>query len=141
MNDIELAVQHALESKGDLPDANNAYLAFMKANFFIPVEKEATLGDPKVLFLSTAHQVFLPIFSRREYIDLWAKEIQDNIAILHLTGVNLLNGVGEEVTLCFNIGTPLYKEFNSGELARMRSMLIKVGIIERQSSPDRTSKN
>lgn len=131
MNDIELAVHLALESKGASIDANKAYLAFMKANFFIPIEKESVADDPKVLFLSTNNQSFLPIFSRREYIDLWAKDIQDDIAVLHLTGVNLLNGVGDDVTLCFNIGTPLYKEFNPGELARMRSMLIKIGLIER----------
>lgn len=131
MNDIELAVQQALESKGNSLEANQAYLAFMKANFFIPIEKESTTEEPQVLFLSENDQAFLPIFSRREYIDAWAKEIKDEIAVLHLTGVNLLNGVGENVTLCFNIGTPLYKEFNPGEIARMRSMLIKIGLIER----------
>jgi hypothetical protein len=130
MNEIELAVHRALESQGDTEDANQAYLAFMKANFFIPIEKETFSDDPKVLFFSTDHQVFLPIFSRREYLDAWAKDIQNEIAILHLTGVNLLNGVEDQVTLCFNIGTPLYKEFNPGELARMRSMLIKIGLIE-----------
>lgn len=133
MNDIESAVQLALEHQGSQKEANDAYLAFMKANFFLPIEKNSSPENPEVLFLTSNNQTFVPVFSRKEYFDAWANDIRDNISILHLTGVNLLSGIGDNVIICFNIGTPSYKEFNPGEIARMRSMLIKIGLIETSS--------
>lgn len=130
MNDIESAIQNALQSQGSQADANKAYLAFMKANFFVPIEKKTKDEEPQVLFLTQGEQTFMPVFSQREYLHLWAKDVEAHVEVLHLTGVNLLSGVGDKVTICFNIGTPLYKEFNPGELARMRSMLIKIGLIQ-----------
>jgi hypothetical protein len=130
MNDIELAVHQALQTQGRLEEANKAYLEFIKGNFILPIDKNSSSENPEVLYLRTAHQVFLPVFSQMHYFDNWAVEIQDEIHVLHLTGVNLLQGIGEQVTVSFNIGTPLYKEFNPGELARMRSMILKLGLIK-----------
>ncbi len=130
MNDIELAIHQALESQGNQAEVNKAYLAFMKANFFIPIEKKSADEEPNVLFLTENDKVFMPVFSQREYLQRWAQEISEQIDVLHLTGANLLGGVGDNVTVCFNIGTPTYKEFNPGEIARMRSMLIKIGLIQ-----------
>ena len=39
---------------------------------------------------------------------------------------DLLKGIGEQVTVCLNIGTDIYKEFNTAELARMKSMVLKL---------------
>jgi hypothetical protein len=130
MNDIELAVHQALQTQGGLEEANKAYLEFIKGNFILPIDKNSSPDYPEVLYLRTEHEVFLPVFSHMRYFDSWAVDIQDEIHVLHLTGVNLLQGVGEKVTISFNIGTALYKEFNPGEIARMRSMILKLGLIK-----------
>lgn len=130
MNEVELAVSQALKSQGNTSEANKAYLEFIKGNYYIPVEKNTSLETPEVLYLIEQNQAFLPVFSRKEFFDSWAADIQNEINILELTGVNLLQGVGDSVTVCFNIGTVFYKEFNSAELARMRSMILKIGLIK-----------
>lgn len=128
MNALEQAVKSALDAVGNTKEANKAYLEFIKANFMIPIDKNSAPDNPEVLYLEDNNQVFLPVFSNREAFDQWAFEIQDRIQILSLSGINLLKGLGEEVIISLNIGTPYYKEFNPSELARMRSMILKLGI-------------
>ena len=130
MNDLELAIEQAFLSQGKTAEANKAYLEFIKANFIIPIQATSATDKPEVLFLTEQTQVFLPVFTRKEYLDAWAVEIQQSIQLLHLSGVDLLQGVGDEVTVCLNIGQPSYKEFNPSELARMRSIVLKLGLIK-----------
>lgn len=125
MSALEQAIQAAFDSEGGNQQANKAYLEFIKANFIIPIQKNSKNDDPEVLFLQENGQVFLPIFTSDAYLSDWAKDIGDHIQILRLSGVDLLKGVGEDITICLNIGTPLYKEFNPSEIARMRSIIIK----------------
>lgn len=125
MLSIELAILQALESSGTQKEANKAYLEFIKANFMIPAEKHMDSEDPVVLFLQEGSDSFLPVFTNRQYFDDWAAEIADEISILTLTGVDLLKGIGDNVTVCLNIGSAIYKEFNPSEIARMRSMVLK----------------
>ncbi len=126
MNELEIAIKHAISAEGSSKEANKAYLEFIKANFIIPIEKNSANGNPEVLYLEDDGRVFLPVFTAMNYFDDWAKEIREDIQLLYLTGVNLLKGVGEHVIVSLNIGSPLYKEFNSAELARMRSMVLKL---------------
>lgn len=126
MNNLELAIKKALASSGEGTDANKAYLEFIKANFMIPVDKNSAPDDPQVLYLQQENQFFLPVFTNREYFDKWAYEVGNEIHLLTLSGVDLLKGIGEQVTVCLNIGSPIYKEFNPAELARMRSMVLKL---------------
>lgn len=124
MNALEQAITQALSSQGSTQLANKAYLEFIKANFIIPVEKDSE-ADPQVLFLQENNCVFLPVFSHMDYFHQWAQDIQTEIQILKLSGVDLLKGLGDEVVVCLNIGSDFYKEFNPSELARMRSMVLK----------------
>ncbi|WED43200.1 SseB family protein [Legionella cardiaca] len=126
MNELELAIKKALDSSGENVEANKAYLEFIKANFIIPVDKNSNPEQPEVLYLEHEKHFFLPVFTNMEYLDNWAAEIRNDIHLLRLSGVDLLKGIGEEVTVCLNIGSPLYKEFNPAELARMRSMVLKL---------------
>jgi hypothetical protein len=127
---VEQAVFNAIHASGRTEEANKAYLEFIKANFIIPIDKNSSEDQPEVLYFSTNHHTFLPVFSSMTYFDPWAFEIRDSIKILHLTGANLLQGIGDDVTISFNIGSDLYKEFNPGEIARMRSMILKLGLIK-----------
>ncbi|NDH68023.1 MAG: SseB family protein [Gammaproteobacteria bacterium] len=127
MNALEQAVDIAIHKNGDSISANKAYLEFIKANFIIPIEKQNQAdSEPQVLYLDTGTQTFLPVFSNMSYFDAWAEPIKNDIQILKLSGVDLLKGLGENTYVSFNIGSPIYKEFNPGELARMRSMILKL---------------
>ena len=126
MNALDSAVQEALASEGNNKEANKAYLEFIKANFMIPIERAQPDEEPRVLFLQDQEQCFLPVFTELEHLNAWAQEISADIQLLRLSGVDLLKGLGENVTVCLNIGTALYKEFNPSETARMRSMVLKL---------------
>lgn len=126
MNELELAVKHALDSSGGNKEANKAYLEFIKANFIIPIDKNSQLDNPEVLFFEENGQLFLPVFTDMAYLDHWAKEISDAINLLKLSGVDLLKGIGDNVIVCLNIGSAIYKEFNAAEIARMKSMVLKL---------------
>jgi hypothetical protein len=126
MNELEIAIEQAIISQGSNKEANKAYLEFIKANFIIPIEKTSSGDSPVVLYLEDNSQVFLPVFTSMTYFDEWAKDIKDDIQLLKLSGVDLLKGIGEQVIVCLNIGSDVYKEFNPAELARMRSMVLKL---------------
>ncbi|KTD23021.1 SseB family protein [Legionella londiniensis] len=126
MNELEKAIHEAFQAKGNSKEANKAYLEFIKSNFIIPVEKHSPANDPHVLYLTEEDKIFLPVFTAMDYLNAWAVEIKDQIQLLKLTGVNLLKGIGENITVSLNIGSPLYKEFNPQELARMRSIVLKI---------------
>ena len=120
MNALHSAIKNAIESSGNLKEANKAYLEFIKANFIIPVERDTADENPEVLFLTENDNVFLPVFTEMSLLDTWAQDINKNIKILKLSGVDLLKGIGDNVTICLDIGSSTYKEFNSSEIARMR---------------------
>ncbi|WP_298626426.1 SseB family protein [uncultured Legionella sp.] len=126
MNSLNLAIKEALETSGNTKEANKAYLEFIKANFIIPIENHSNDDNPEVLFLHDGNQSFLPVFTEMSYLDAWAAEISSNIKLLKLSGVDLLKGLGENVTVCLDIGSTQYKEFNPAETARMRSMVLKL---------------
>ena len=123
---LEIAIEQAIHSEGSNQEANKAYLEFIKANFIIPIEKTSATDNPQVLYLEEKGQTFLPVFTNIALFDQWANEIKDHIQLLKLSGVDLLKGIGEQVIVSLNIGSPSYKEFNSAELARMRSMILKL---------------
>lgn len=126
MNALNLAIKEALDSTGNTKEANKAYLEFIKANFIIPIEQHSEDESPKVLFLQEKESLFLPVFTEMNYLNSWAGEIANEIKLLKLSGVDLLKGLGDNVTICLNIGSEIYKEFNPSETARMRSMVLKL---------------
>lgn len=125
-NNLEIAIEQALDSEGSNKEANKAYLEFIKANFIIPIEKNSDVTDPQVLYFENESQAFLPVFTDMRWFDQWAADIKDDIQLLKLSGVDLLKGIGEAVIVSLNIGSKSYKEFNPAELARMRSMVLKL---------------
>lgn len=125
MNALDHAIKEALNAAGNNKEANKAYLEFIKANFIVPVERNTSEEEPRVLFLQENGNAFLPVFTEINYLDSWAKDIAANIDLLKLSGVDLLKGLGENTTVCLNIGSEVYKEFNPSEIARMRSMVLK----------------
>jgi hypothetical protein len=125
MDALQRAIQEAFDSCGESKKANKAYLEFIKANFIIPIQIHSDAEKPEVLFLQEGEHTFLPVFTSEEHLSQWAGEISDKIKVLRLSGVDLLKGIGDNITLCLNIGAPSYKEFNPAETARMRSIILK----------------
>jgi hypothetical protein len=126
MNALETAIKTAIASEGGKNEANKAYLEFMKANFIIPIERQLSNEEPVVLFLHENEETFLPVFSNMDYFNAWAHEIRDQIQLLKLSGVDLLKGLGDNVTVCLNPGSDVYKAFNPAELARLKNMVLKL---------------
>jgi hypothetical protein len=126
MNSLETAIQQALTTQGNSPEANKAYLEFIKANFIIPIESRSADSEPEVLFLEEEGQCFLPLFTDMVYLDAWAREINTQVQLLKLSGVDLLKGIGEQVFVCLNIGSESYKEFNPSEILRMKGIVLKL---------------
>lgn len=126
MNALENAIKNAIQSSGEQLNANKAYLEFMKANFIIPIENTLIDGEPVVLYLRENEETYLPVFSNMDYFDAWAEEIRDAIQLLKLSGVDLLKGIGEQVSVCLNPGSEVYKIFNPAELARLKGMVLKL---------------
>ncbi|KTC91884.1 putative Fe-S center protein [Legionella cincinnatiensis] len=126
MNALNLAIKEALLSAGNTKEANKAYLEFIKANFIIPIEQNTENEEPIVLFLQENDHIFLPVFTEISYLNSWASEIAKEIKLLKLSGVDLLKGLGDNVTVCLNIGSEIYKEFNPSEITRMRSIVLKL---------------
>ncbi len=126
MNSLNFAIQAAYSASGNLKEANKAYLEFIKANFIIPLEHNSLPDQPKVLYLQDAGNVYLPVFTEMAYLEVWAKPINKNIKLLKLSAVDLLKGIGEGVTVSLDLGSEFYKEFKPEEIARMRSMVLKL---------------
>lgn len=126
MNSLNKAIKQALETSGNMKEANKAYLEFIKANFIIPIRNKSTDDNPEVLFLEEKNHVFMPCFTELVYLETWAADIKNDINLLKLSGVDLLKGIGEDVYVCLDIGTEYYKEFNPSEIARMKSMVNKL---------------
>jgi hypothetical protein len=126
MNSLNSAVKAAIAVQGSQKEANKAYIEFIKANFIVPIEQKSAENDePKVLFLQEGNTILLPVFTEMVFLDAWAMEISQNIKLLRLSGVDLLKGIGDNVTVCLDIGSDAYKEFNPSEIARMKSTVLK----------------
>ena len=126
MNALTEAIKLAFAHPEEQSKVNKVYLEFIKANFIVPIEKESAPEEPIVLYYQENGYTFMPVFTESHWLDQWAQPIAAEINILRLSGVDLLKGVGDEITVCLDIGSPHYKEFNGSEIARMRSMILKI---------------
>jgi hypothetical protein len=127
MNALEQALDIAIKNQGESTHANKAYLEFIKANFIVPIEKQIQAQEePRVLYFVQDNHSFLPVFTSMPYFHIWAEPIKNDIQILTLSGVDLLKGISENSYVSLNLGSTIYKEFNPSELARMRSMILKL---------------
>lgn len=124
---FEQAILDAIASDGEQTQATQAYFAFLKSELHLPIEKsEDADAEPRVLFLEQDQHVFLPIFSNLEYLAQWAGDQINQIDQFTLTGVELLKGLGDNVTLALNPGFDSYKEFNPDEIAKLKTMVLKI---------------
>ena len=122
---LEKTILQTIAANGDSKLANHAYFTFLKSDVYLPIEK-GTSEEPRVLFLEQNEHVFLPVFSDQQYLSQWAGDEFDKIDLYSLSGIELLKGLGDDVTLAFNPGTPSYKEFNPEEINKLKTMVVKI---------------
>jgi hypothetical protein len=123
MNELDQAIQAALN---DPNQANHAYFKFLKAKVYLPCEPESDPEDPRVLFLESDNGIFLTIFSNEANLWDWAGEDKDKISSFEVLGLELVQGLGEKVTLALNPGQSSYKEFNPDEITKLKTMVAKI---------------
>lgn len=125
---LDEAIEKALTSEGEQNLATQAYMSFLKSQLLLPIEKPLNDEDvePCVLFLETQEHIFLPAFSQLEHLKNWAQEEYNKIGTFQLSGIELLKGLGENVTIALNPGTPVYKEFNPDEIEKLKTMVMKI---------------
>ena len=126
MNELEQAIESALKNPEDSQLSNHAYFKFLKAKIYLPCEPHGDPEDPKVLFLEEQDKIFLVIFSELDYLNKWAGEEAEKISSFHVSGVELIMGLGENVTLALNPGQISYKEFNPEEVNKLKTMVAKI---------------
>ena len=124
MKNIDEVIAEVYQGQAQQKQISDAHLALIKGQFIIPTEK--TEGEARVLFLSEGEQRFLPVFSEDHYYQQWVQEIKDSSDFIKVTGSELFKGLGANVYLCLNIGSPNYKEFCPQEIARLKSIVIKL---------------
>lgn len=126
MNALEIAIKAAIDSNGAQKEVNQAYLEFLKANFIVPIEKELQEGEPIVLYLVDNETTYLPVFSNEADLQAWANDIQEQIQLLRLSAVDLLKGIGENISIALNPGSAIHKTFEPMEIARLKNMVLKL---------------
>lgn len=126
MSAIVTALLDAILHPNDTKRINKAYLEVIKANFIVPVELVGEGEEPRVLFLHESEGIFLPVFTDDIYLDGWAKGIAEHINVLRMSGIDLLKGLGNDVSVCLDIGAPHFKIFYPPEMNRLKSMVSKI---------------
>jgi len=124
---LEQAILDTMDAEGDQKLASHAYFTFLKSQLHLPVEQsDQEDAEPRVLFLEQNEAIFLPVFSQIDYLTQWAGEEIEKIDRFTLSGVELLKGLGENVTIALNPGFPSYKEFNPEEVNKLKTMVMKI---------------
>ncbi|MDQ5884800.1 MAG: hypothetical protein QG556_1140 [Pseudomonadota bacterium] len=122
---LEDAIAKAIAEEGQQTVANQAYFSFLKSSLLMPIEKGSG-EEPRVLFLDSNDHVFLPVFSQKSFLIDWAADSIKQIDIYELSCMELLAGLGEQVTVALNPGTSIYKEFNPDEILKLKTMVSKI---------------
>jgi SseB protein N-terminal domain len=127
---LEDAISKALAEEGQEGAATKAYFTFLRSALLLPIEKGSG-EEPRVLFLEEDEYIFLPVFSQKELLIVWAAESLAQIDMYELSGIELLSGLGDNVTIALNPGSSTYKEFNPEEVLKLKTMVTKIrGILD-----------
>jgi hypothetical protein len=125
---LEECVQDALNDPENVSKAKKVHALFLRETLILPVERKESdsTDEPIPLYLTNGEARFLPVFSTMSHYQSWAKDEADKISLLHLTGSDLVKGIGEAVYICFDIGQSHYKEFSPEEIKRLQSIVSKL---------------
>jgi hypothetical protein len=131
MTELDQLIQTAFASEGKQDDVNKVYLALLRASLFLPVEKISSPAldneEPfKPLFAQMDEKYFMLAFDTLERLTAWAGDQFDLIDYVEIAGKELIAGMNEQVFLCFNVGTPFYKEFSPDEVKQLKKIVARI---------------
>ena len=114
MTPLDQLIATAFQNQGKIEDVNKVYLTFLNTSLFIPTKKEHDLNDEPFspLYAFIENQYYLLAFDTLERLRSWAKDEIDQIAYVEISGHALILGINNQVYLCLNVGSALYKEFS-----------------------------
>lgn len=135
MSEFDQLIAAAFESGGKQEQVNKVYLGLLKTRFYLPVRKQDPAAvneeEPFIpLYTQQDDHYLMPIFSTLERLQTWAGDYMEQMEYVELVGWDVVRGLGEQVYLCVNFGTPFYKEFAPDEVKRLKL------IVQRLMPPD-----
>jgi len=128
---LDHCIAKALRSEGQTNDVNQAYLAFLKSDLWVPVKKLAAqekdnTQDFYPLFTQINNHYFMAAFDTVDRLKTWAGDLFPSIDVVKLSGQEVIAGINEGVYLSLNIGSSSYKEFSPEELNHLKKILSKI---------------
>jgi hypothetical protein len=129
MTELDQVIRAAFQSEGKQEDVNKVHLTFLRSVLFLPIKKEKTPGNDEPfepLFVKEEDKYFMPIFDTDERLTTWAGDQLSHMNYVEITGRDLIQGVGEKVYVCLNVGTECYKEFSPDEVNHLKKVVARI---------------
>lgn len=132
MSELDILINKAYESQGSQKDINQVYTAFLRNRLYVPIEKmDDSMGldteEPfRPLFVHEQETHFMMCFDSLERLQEWAGSHIEEMSYVAILGREIIRGVGDNVHICLNYGTPYYKEFNPEEIVRLKLTVSKL---------------
>ena len=126
---LDEAIASAYTQGGEREAANRVWLALLKTPLYLAVDALAP-RDPNISFQPLIAMVgeycFLAAFDSEARFLAWAGEHAKDIQHVQLSGRDLLAGIGDNVFLALNPGTPFYKEISPDEMKHLKKIIARV---------------
>lgn len=126
---LDQALFNAYTHPEDRDAANKVWLTLLKSTLYLVVDPVAppTGEEPfRPLVAMINDHCFLAAFDTEARIQAWAGEHTGDIHHAMLTGRDLLAGMGDNVFLVLNPGTPFHKEFSPDEVKHLKKVIARV---------------
>ncbi len=130
MTELEVQLVQALSDDADNAAANKVYLSLFRSELYIPIHKRNQQvnddADPMPMFIEHDGAFFLLAFDSFDKLQAWAGDYIDEIESYQTIGFHLIGNLRDNVYLCLNFGSEVYKEFPPDEIQQLKKMLGKL---------------
>lgn len=139
--ELDKTIAEAYAKDGEREAANRVWLTLLKSTLYLAVDtrSESEEGFQPLVAL-IGEQCFLAAFDSEARFIAWSGEHAGPIQHITLTGRDLLAGMGDNVYLALNPGTPFYKEFSPDEVKHLKKIIARVDQLKEaqheKQSPD-----
>jgi len=133
---LDDAIVKAHENQDSREAASAAWLTLLRTPLFLPIHPDQPKDEEepfRPLYAMIDDRCFIATFDTEERLSNWAGIHHDKMRHVTLPGRELIQGLGENVWLALNAGTPFYKEFSPDEIRYLKKIIGKMGI---SVSPD-----
>jgi hypothetical protein len=137
MTELDELIKTAYASTGSQDDVNKVYLNLLRSPLYVPVEKNALLvseEEPfRPLFANVNGNYFMLVFDTSERLVEWAGEHASDMQYVEISGRDIIAGVGEQVFIGLNLGSPFYKEFSPDEVKKLKTVVARIDQLRQQN--------